>query len=437
MPEAYPDFPHHTQIAAYFDDYVDHFGFRERIAFDTGVEHAARARGRHLDGRARATGEHAHATTRCSSPTATTGTRAGPNRPFPGRGRSQATQLHAHHYIDNSIFAGKRVVVLGMGNSRDGHRRRVLIRGRAHLSGRPQRRLDHARSTCSANRSTSCATTPRVPSRCASASPAAAAAPTAAAPSATGCRSPTTASARRTRPSPGGSSTGSSTATITPKPNIAALRRRRGCGSSTAAPSRPTWSSTAPATRSPSRSSTRTSSRRRKTDIELFRRVVQPEIPNVFFIGLLQPLGAIMPLAEAQGAWVGDYLRGRLRAAGRRSSCARTSPPTRRRCARATWPPSATRSRSTSTTTSMRSRRSAGREPSGPAPVATPTHPVPDFCRHNRFVDHCPICARERAQTQAVPASAGRSRRSPARRGRRPLAGTLGRQLARAPACAP
>jgi len=44
--------------------------------------------------------------------------------------------------------------------------------------------------------------------------------------------------------------------------------------------------------------------------IELFRRVMQPEIPNVFFIGLLQPLGAIMPLAEAQGAWVGDYLLG-------------------------------------------------------------------------------------------------------------------------------
>jgi dimethylaniline monooxygenase (N-oxide forming) len=44
--------------------------------------------------------------------------------------------------------------------------------------------------------------------------------------------------------------------------------------------------------------------------IELFRRVFHPEIANVFFIGLLQPLGAIMPLAEAQGAWVGDYLLG-------------------------------------------------------------------------------------------------------------------------------
>jgi hypothetical protein len=44
--------------------------------------------------------------------------------------------------------------------------------------------------------------------------------------------------------------------------------------------------------------------------IELFRRVFHPDIPDLFFIGLLQPLGAIMPLAEAQGAWVGDYLLG-------------------------------------------------------------------------------------------------------------------------------
>ncbi|HTC59888.1 MAG TPA: NAD(P)/FAD-dependent oxidoreductase, partial [Solirubrobacteraceae bacterium] len=44
--------------------------------------------------------------------------------------------------------------------------------------------------------------------------------------------------------------------------------------------------------------------------IELFRRVFHPEIGGLYFIGLLQPLGAIMPLAEAQSAWVGDYLRG-------------------------------------------------------------------------------------------------------------------------------
>ena len=42
MPSSYPDFPHHTQIAKYFDHYVDHFGFRDRIAFETGVKRAER-----------------------------------------------------------------------------------------------------------------------------------------------------------------------------------------------------------------------------------------------------------------------------------------------------------------------------------------------------------------------------------------------------------
>src|SRR3954464_11369313 len=40
MPDDYPDFPHHTQLAKYFDDYVDHFGFRDAIHFETGVQRA-------------------------------------------------------------------------------------------------------------------------------------------------------------------------------------------------------------------------------------------------------------------------------------------------------------------------------------------------------------------------------------------------------------
>ena len=44
--------------------------------------------------------------------------------------------------------------------------------------------------------------------------------------------------------------------------------------------------------------------------IELFRRVFHPDIPNVAFVGLLQPLGAVMPLAEAQGGWIADSLTG-------------------------------------------------------------------------------------------------------------------------------
>ena len=42
MPEDYPDYPNHAQIAAYFDDYIDHFGVRDRIRFETPVKHAER-----------------------------------------------------------------------------------------------------------------------------------------------------------------------------------------------------------------------------------------------------------------------------------------------------------------------------------------------------------------------------------------------------------
>jgi cation diffusion facilitator CzcD-associated flavoprotein CzcO len=46
-------------------------------------------------------------------------------------------------------------------------------------------------------------------------------------------------------------------------------------------------------------------------DLPLFRRVFHPAIASVFFIGLLQPLGAVMPIAELQSQWVCDHLAGR------------------------------------------------------------------------------------------------------------------------------
>ncbi|HEX7610014.1 MAG TPA: NAD(P)-binding domain-containing protein, partial [Solirubrobacteraceae bacterium] len=115
MPESYPDFPHHTQIAAYFEEYVDHFGFREHITFETGVERATRepdgmwtvelegGETRSYDALIVANGHHWNP--------------RWPEPAFPGSETFTGVQMHAHSYIDNSIFAGKWVVVLGMGNS--------------------------------------------------------------------------------------------------------------------------------------------------------------------------------------------------------------------------------------------------------------------------------------------------------------------------------
>ena len=74
--------PNHRQIAAYFDDYVDHFGFREHIRFNTEVTDASSRAERRLGRHASPTAPRT-ATTRCWWPTATTGMRAGPSRRSP------------------------------------------------------------------------------------------------------------------------------------------------------------------------------------------------------------------------------------------------------------------------------------------------------------------------------------------------------------------
>ena len=221
--------------------------------------------------------------------------------------------------------------------------------------------------------------------------------------------------------------------TITPKPNIAVARGLAACASPTAAARRSTWSSTAPATRSPSRSSTRTSSPRPTTTSSCSGASSTPTCPNVFFIGLLQPLGAIMPLAEAQGAWVGDYLLGDYALPAPQASCARTSPPTRRRCARATSPPSATRSRSTTTTTCTRSRRSAARAAHARARTGISHRRHADLLSpqplHRALPDLQQDAARQRAEQRRRGTRSARDAARARRRARATAAGARGEGL--------
>ncbi|MGH2481795.1 MAG: NAD(P)/FAD-dependent oxidoreductase, partial [Ktedonobacteraceae bacterium] len=48
----------------------------------------------------------------------------------------------------------------------------------------------------------------------------------------------------------------------------------------------------------------------KNNDLPLFQRVFHPHYRDLFFLGLLQPLGAIMPIAEAQSHWISKYLLG-------------------------------------------------------------------------------------------------------------------------------
>jgi cation diffusion facilitator CzcD-associated flavoprotein CzcO len=118
MPDHYPDYPDHFQMAAYFDEYVDHFRLREKIAFRTEVL-AVEPR----DGEWDVTIEDADGkreTRRYRAVLVANGHHWDPRLPepgFPGAEEYSGEQLHVHHYREADVLEGKRVLVLGIGNS--------------------------------------------------------------------------------------------------------------------------------------------------------------------------------------------------------------------------------------------------------------------------------------------------------------------------------
>ena len=116
LPRDFPDFPHHEQIAAYFDSYIDHFGIRDRILFNAGVKRAEltsdglwwitldSGEQRLYDALIVANGHHWD-----------------PRLPEPAYpGAFDGPQIHSHAYIDPLDpvdCEGKNVLVVGFGNS--------------------------------------------------------------------------------------------------------------------------------------------------------------------------------------------------------------------------------------------------------------------------------------------------------------------------------
>lgn len=50
-----------------------------------------------------------------------------------------------------------------------------------------------------------------------------------------------------------------------------------------------------------------------QNNLELYQRVVHPDYPGLYFLAFIQPLGAIMPLAELQSKWIAKLLTGECR----------------------------------------------------------------------------------------------------------------------------
>ena len=313
MPRHWPHYPHHSQILQYFEAYADEFGLRRRITFRTEV-----ARVEPLDG---GRGGYAVTTRHRDTGATRTETYAGvvvcsghhwsPKRvTFPGKFAGE--QLHGFDYDAPEPFAGRRVLVVGIGNSAvDIAVETSYVAARTLLStrrsawllprfafGRPIDELDRPagrhlplalkrllyhgilRATVGDQRDYGI---PRPDHRLLHAHP-------------------TMSSALLERAAHGA---------VIVKPDIAELRGDRvrfADGSEepvdviiAATGYQITFPFFDPATLSAE-----------GNQVALYRRVAHPDLPGLYFVGLVQVIGALMPVAELQSRWVAGLLSGRL-----------------------------------------------------------------------------------------------------------------------------
>ncbi len=114
MPEEYPDYPSHRQLQAYFQAYAEHFGVMSYIRFRTSVEKALpeedgrwRLQIRDVEGVREEVVDYL---------LVASGHHWSPNIPeLPGT--FTGTFMHSHAYKKAEPFRGKRVLVIGGGNS--------------------------------------------------------------------------------------------------------------------------------------------------------------------------------------------------------------------------------------------------------------------------------------------------------------------------------
>lgn len=312
MPATYPDYPRHDQIAAYFEDYVDHFGVRDRILFETKVASAELAG----DGTWVLTDEGGVATSYDMLVVAN-GHHWDPRWPepaFPGSDTFEGVQMHAHGYVDNEFLRDKEVVILGMGNSAMdiavessyvakstylAARRGAWIVPK-HMAGRPTDVLAAKLNS------------PRLPWKLRQRSFQKLLELSVGRPEEYGLPKPDHAMGEAHPTISGRILDRISHGTVTPKPNIARLDGDAVVfDDGTRVHADVVIYCTGYKVTFPFFADDLISAP--DNHIELFRRVWHPDHANLAFIGLLQPLGAVMPLAEAQGRWVARYLRGEYR----------------------------------------------------------------------------------------------------------------------------
>ena len=113
MPAGTPDYPSAESVGRYLESYVERFGLTERVRLSAGVERAERREGGGWELElADGTGETADVLVVANGHNDVP---KWPDPPYPGD--FDGSQEHALDYDDSSGYAGKRALVVGMGNS--------------------------------------------------------------------------------------------------------------------------------------------------------------------------------------------------------------------------------------------------------------------------------------------------------------------------------
>jgi thioredoxin reductase len=120
MPDHWPDYPHHSQLLAYFERYADHFGLREHIWFGTEVVRVEPVDGDRWDVTTHSAGRGGgERTSRYAAVVVANGHNWSPKLPeYEGLADYKGAKvIHASAYKDAAQLRGRRVLVIGAGNT--------------------------------------------------------------------------------------------------------------------------------------------------------------------------------------------------------------------------------------------------------------------------------------------------------------------------------
>ena len=119
MPDSWPDFPHHSQMLSYLERYAEHFDLRSQIWFGMEVVRVTPVDGDRWEVTSRSTGgSGAQRTHRYAAVVIANGHNWAPRMPeYDGLAEFRGEVIHASAYKDATQLRGRRVLVVGAGNS--------------------------------------------------------------------------------------------------------------------------------------------------------------------------------------------------------------------------------------------------------------------------------------------------------------------------------